>query len=212
MKQSVMAVAALGVGLMLTATGCPQSGGIGDPCTPDREFDPTFRGFSQDGVFAESRSFSCESRICLVNHYRGRTSCPFGQDESGAGIEGKPGTDGTNGSGCKVPGTNTAIVGDKSAANPSGKSCVPPQCNDRTKGDSVFCSCRCANVSGKTDDGANYCECPENFACEQLVASTGNGGNEGLSGGYCTPVGKNYKPQSSCSAVSGGSTNCSLTQ
>ncbi len=211
MKQSIMAVAALGVCLMLTATGCPQSGGIGDACTPDKEYDPKFRGFSQDGVYAESRSFSCQSRICLVNHYRGRTSCPNGQDENGDGQPGKKGTDNEDGTGCKVPGTTKLIVGDKSEENAQGKSCVPPQCEDRKAVDSVFCSCRCANVEGKTDDGANYCECPENFACEQLVASTGLGGNEGLSGGYCTKVGKGYKPQSSCSAASGSSTSCSLT-
>ena len=192
-----MTVAALGVGLMLTATGCPSSLGIGDPCTPDLEYNPEFRGFTQDYVVTESTSFSCQSRICLVNHYRGRTSCPAGQDDNGNG------PDGTPASGCKVPGTETAITGKE-----AGKACVPPECADRKAVDAVFCSCRCANVDGKTDDGQNYCECPENFACEQLVASTGVGGNEGLVGGYCTPKNKQYKPQSSCSAASGSSTTC----
>lgn len=56
-----------------------QTGGIGDPCTPEDEYRGTFAGFKVTQENIESRSFQCESRICLVNHFQGRTSCPLGQ-------------------------------------------------------------------------------------------------------------------------------------
>src|SRR6185503_2629823 len=59
--------------------GC-QSGGVGDPCTPEDEYSPDFAGFKVTEENIESRSFQCATRICLVNHFQGRVSCPLGQD------------------------------------------------------------------------------------------------------------------------------------
>src|SRR5262245_32138904 len=56
-----------------------QSGGVGDPCTPEDEYNPQFSGFAMAEEYIESRSFQCETRICLVNHFQGRVSCPLGQ-------------------------------------------------------------------------------------------------------------------------------------
>lgn len=56
-----------------------QSGGVGDPCTPEDEYDTQFPGFKIAQENIESRSFQCSTRICLVNHFQGRVSCPFGQ-------------------------------------------------------------------------------------------------------------------------------------
>jgi hypothetical protein len=56
-----------------------QSGGVGDPCTPEDEFQPDFAGFKMTEENIESRSFQCATRICLVNHFQGRVSCPLGQ-------------------------------------------------------------------------------------------------------------------------------------
>lgn len=59
-----------------------QSGGVGDPCAPEDEYDPEFAGFNLGQEYIESRSFQCSTRICLVNHVQGRVSCPLGQPES----------------------------------------------------------------------------------------------------------------------------------
>ncbi|MCC6521971.1 MAG: hypothetical protein IT373_04865 [Polyangiaceae bacterium] len=67
------------IALAATQLGCP-SGGIGDPCTPEEEYRENFAGFSLTEENIESRSFQCRSRICLVNHFQGRVSCPAGQD------------------------------------------------------------------------------------------------------------------------------------
>src|SRR5690349_2867618 len=57
-----------------------QSGGVGDPCTPEDEYNTQFPGFKLAEENIESRSFQCATRICLVNHFQGRVSCPYGQD------------------------------------------------------------------------------------------------------------------------------------
>jgi hypothetical protein len=59
-----------------------QSGGVGDQCTPEDEYDTQFAGFKVAEENIESRSFQCSTRICLVNHFQGRVSCPEGQSAS----------------------------------------------------------------------------------------------------------------------------------
>jgi len=56
-----------------------QSGGIGDSCTPEDEYTADFPGFKLTEENIESRSFQCSTRICLVNHFQGRVTCPLGQ-------------------------------------------------------------------------------------------------------------------------------------
>jgi hypothetical protein len=59
--------------------GC-DSGGVGDQCIPEDEYRQNFAGFKLTEENIESRSFQCKTRICLVNHFQGRVSCPNGQD------------------------------------------------------------------------------------------------------------------------------------
>jgi hypothetical protein len=67
------------VGLIAASPLACSSGGVGDPCTPEDEYSPQFPGFQRTLENIESRSFQCETRICLVNHLQGRVSCPLGQ-------------------------------------------------------------------------------------------------------------------------------------
>lgn len=173
----VAAAAAVVVG---AGTGCKQTG-VGNPCVPEQEYDPTFSGFVVDQVNVESKSYQCETRLCLVNHFQGRVSCPYGQDKEGQ----PPG----GAKACVIPGTAEAISGPPDDTK-NGKA-VPPQCAGRTSEQAVYCSCRCANIDGRTDDGANYCQCPDGFACEQLVTSIG-AGDTGLTGAYCIKANTKY--------------------
>jgi len=217
MTRSFMAVVVLGVaGFALAPAileGCSQTG-VGDPCTPEQEYDPTFNGFDPGEVNVESKSFQCQTRLCLVNHFQGRVSCPYGQivampsaittgQCSGQGLMGgtpsptyptpAPGT-GT----CAIPGAST-IIGDSSSsaavlaayqvqvAKPLASGAgfgIDPQVTPRQTANTVYCSCRCANTSGATDDGSVYCSCPSGFYCAQLVTSIGSV-EQGLTGGYC---------------------------
>jgi hypothetical protein len=190
-------LAAFAALIVLTGMGC-QSTGVGDPCTPEQEYDKSFLGFSQTEVSVESKSFQCLTRLCLVNHFQGRVSCPYGQKADGS--QNTPAT------ACVTPGLGIHVDGKDSTGtlvDPVKKAFVPPQCSARTASLAVYCSCRCADVNGKTDDGANYCTCPDGFTCTQLVQKLGTGVSEGLTGAYCVKNGAQYDP-----AACGGITLC----
>ncbi len=202
---------------VVSATGC-QSSGVGDPCTPEAEYAPSFMGFDESEVNVESKSFQCLTRLCLVNHFRGRVSCPYGQNAgatmadqasapTGFQCDGKSASNSPD-TQCCLPGVDTPVI---SAADcPSGNcttvpagtshSEVQPNCTDRTADKAVYCSCRCANAEGKTDDGANYCACPSGFSCTQLVAPIGVG-NSGLTGAYCVKDKTAYNKATACSST-----------
>jgi hypothetical protein len=200
MTRSILALVAIAaVAAIVAGPGC-QATGIGDPCTPEQEYDPTFAGFDEKEVNVESKSFQCQTRVCLANHFRGRVSCPYGQDTSGAA---PPMARSPNDMHCVVPGTSIPI---DPTLDPNGNPLNPPpksgkavqaQCTDRNTDKAVYCSCRCANVDGNTGDGANYCKCPDGYTCAQLVTSIG-AGDTGLTGGYCIKNGTNYDPNNAC--------------
>jgi hypothetical protein len=138
-----------------------------------------------------------------VNHFQGRVSCPYGQDANGVGPKDKSGA---NIPGCGIPGSKVDTSGKQSQpVTGSGTAEVKPQCTDRTADKAVYCSCRCANVDGRTDDGANYCKCPDGYSCQQLVTPIGPT-DTGLTGAYCVKSGTVYDPTRVCGNV------CDATQ
>ena len=179
----------------LVALGC-ETGGVGDPCTPEDEYQTRFSGYSEDEVNVESRSFQCETRVCLVNHFRGRVSCPYGQTEADLS---KAGTDGSR---CRIPGTSGDQAGDQVAV------AVQPQLVTRRDEKAVYCSCRCKNADGSKDDGARYCDCPEGFSCTKLLDDLGLGSAQ-LAGYYCIRNGSQFKTEDSTGDSCAASTqNC----
>lgn len=194
--------------LGLSALGC-QSGGVGDPCTPEDEYRQSFNGYAVTEVNVESKSFQCETRVCIVNHFQGRVSCPYGQTEDilDSGATPKSPTDPAR---CRIPGTNGKHCldqsGTKSADCPADGSgtnideiTVPVQSQliDRNAQDTVYCSCRCAGP----DPAAKYCECPSGYACTELVRELGLPGKAELAGSYCVKNGTVYDPQGATSAI-----------
>ncbi len=176
---------------LLAGPGCKATG-VGDPCTPEQEYDKSFNGFAVNEVNVESKSFQCQTRLCLVNHFRGRVTCPYGQDGTGQAPTGAAGP-------CVTPAGVSVDGLDKDGKPVDSKNLatVEAQCTDRTADKAVYCSCRCANVDGKTDDGAKYCSCPDGFACEQLVTSIG-ATDTGLTGAYCIKSGTKFDRNNSC--------------
>lgn len=153
------------LGLVAITPGCPAEG-IGDPCVPEDEYSPTFSGFAITEVSTESRSFSCQSRLCLVNRFRGRVSCPYGQELAAQGD-----------ARCSLPGSADPVSAP-----------VAPQLLDRRAQDAVFCSCRCDGP----DPSARYCECPSGFSCSQVVPELSLGRAQ-LPGSYCVRTGSEFE-------------------
>jgi hypothetical protein len=160
------------------AIGC-DSGGVGDPCTPEDEFFDTFSGFALTEINVESRSFQCETRVCLVNKFQGRVSCPYGTNGTPAEVGATPTVD--HHLPCEVP-------------QFGGYVSVPvlPQRIDRSPEVAVYCSCRCAGA----DPNARYCECPSGFECAEIVVNqtNQNTGQEQLAGSYCVRSGSDVDP------------------
>lgn len=157
--------------IAVVPTAC-QTGGIGDPCAPEDEYDPEFAGFNLGQEYIESRSFQCATRICLVNHFQGRVSCPLGQAESTlrdcTGPDGprkdlcKDGEECVEASNensakryvCHVPGSCQSAY-DKPSQN-EGKACCVPGSD---KPISVPVCGQCDDESRRSAQEAVYCSC-----------------------------------------------------
>jgi len=185
-------------GLFVVSPGCSEKG-VGDPCTPEQEYEVDFNGFTLNDVNVESKSFQCRTRLCLVNHFQGRVSCPYGQNADG--------TPTTGTQKCTVPGTdNDYITGDLN--DPITKATVKPQCTNRRDDRAVYCSCRCADINGNKPSDQTFCKCPDGFTCSQLVTSVGVGVSEGLTGSFCIKNGTEYDPiKDACEDTCNASTN-----
>ncbi len=154
----------------LAATGCP-AGGVGDPCIPEDEYTATFSGFGIGEANVESRSFQCETRVCIVNHFQGRVSCPYGYD-------GDPNstTPNTSHGQCLIPSSPDPVT-----------AVVDAQLLARRADSTVYCSCRCDG----DDKSAKYCSCPNGYSCTPLVPNLGFG-KTNLAGKYCLKNGTEY--------------------
>lgn len=154
----------------------------GSPCTPEQELNPTFNGFVFQEVSFEP-NLQCQSHLCLVNHFQGRVSCPYGQQADGTPLPGTASCTPNGDSGCCTPGTDLPVTG-AMAVGPR----VSPQCLDRTSDETVYCSCQCA-IPGASGGDTNYCTCPAGFACTLLTSPLG-----ASSGGaaYCVKDGTQY--------------------
>jgi len=196
MNRAILTVFLVAGSVFLLAVPACKDEGVGDPCTPEQEYDPSFLGFNEKEVNVESKSFQCRTRICLVNHFRGRASCPYGQSTDGNAPAGAKGA-------CTVPGTVEPITGLIDATRPDSfrdprkKKLVERQCVDRAADKAVYCSCRCADINGDQPSDQTFCKCPDGFACTPLVTSIGKG-NEGLTGSYCIKDATEYKADTAC--------------
>jgi hypothetical protein len=196
-RRARMTGIALATGIAVAAcgghTGSPDAGGgaVGATCTPSVEGLPTFSGFDVASISIEENNPTCATGLCLVNHFQGLTTCPYGQDVNGNPPAGQ--------AACTTPGTHEPV-------KPAPTAAVPPWCTDRRPATAVTCSCRCANASGKTDDGATYCACGGGFTCTQLITPISSG-NQQLAGAYCVANGTAYDPAASCATTCAPATN-----
>jgi hypothetical protein len=144
---------------------------------PSLEHRQDFPGFSLGDVSVEARA--CGGSDCLVNHFQGRVSCPYGQ--TAESITNLPPDSPAR---CRVPGAHddAELVGIDVP--------VEPQRLFRNARDNVYCSCRCNGP----DPAANYCACPKHYECVELVRELGLPSDAQSAGAYCIKVGTAYDP------------------
>ncbi len=159
---AVASVAALG----LLPTAC-QSSGIGDPCTPEDEYNPLFGGFKVTEDNIESRSFQCESRICLVNHFQGRASCPLGQ-EAPKSCKGTGDTTSCTAGAC-VEAATFAPYCDAKKPCPDGFTCQILNKDSNEQGN--YCACDPAADKCPTTNGGFTCDAATK-QCKSFVCHT----------------------------------------
>jgi hypothetical protein len=175
-------------------TQAESAASVGVPCTPSPELSASFAGFNEREVTLDENNAACSGDVCLVNHFQGLTTCPYGQDKDGQPVA--PQT------ACTVPGTGAPV---RPNDGPSGQT-VQPSCVDRRASDSVYCSCRCANAAGSTNDDAEYCTCPSGYACTQVVPEVQAG--DPRAGAYCIPSGTAFDPNAVCASCDPTTNNC----
>lgn len=173
------------------AVAC-KAGGVGDPCIPNDEFSADYGGATESGAQIEDRSFQCETRVCLVKHFRGRVTCPFGNAEGRDTPPNPAAYSGSDVDECYVPGTTEPVN-------------VPVNSQCKPRKDDVYCSCRCDGEEAN----AKYCECPEGYTCKEVTRSLDPTliapgdkycvrDNDQVSDGYTCPKGQG------CHEVQGG--------
>lgn len=160
---------------------------VGAACVPERENDPTFEGYDETEVTLEvPLGTKSGGPVCLIDHFRGRVSCPYGQTDDHGAREAPT---------CRTP-KGEPVVGGANAW-------VQAQCMDRRPAQAVYTSCRCANTDGKTDDGEDYCACPDGFACSEVFFALGSVGG-GVEGTYCGRKSNAYDGNNACRQVCKG--------
>jgi hypothetical protein len=185
--QARLAVAILGAGL---SAGCTvedsEVGAINDPlptprleeknlpmgamCPPTDEWFPQFSGYSVSEVTVLDAFDFCASAICVVDHFSGRRSCPYGQaaPENEQQFESPA---------CLLPDGRARV----SVA-------VVPQVVGRPPEDTMYCSCRCAGPGP-----GPFCSCPAGFECRHLIDDVGL--NADHAGSYCMKPGPAFDGQ-----------------
>jgi hypothetical protein len=148
--------------------GAGRRAALGESCLPPDELLGDFMGYSVSDVSVVKGTTECASNVCLVNHFQGRVSCPYGQTDQET----------LNDPQCFVPGTNLAVT-----------VAVDAQLTQRRAEDAVICSCRCDGPGP-----GEFCECPGGMECAPLIDEIGLPGSESLAGSYCVPAGTVYDP------------------
>ena len=135
--------------------GPTEPGSVGDQCIPADESFATFSGFSLGEINISDEDPQCSSGNCMVVRFRGRVTCPEGNQDGGV---------------C------TTAAGEEVSVP------VYPQLPDRPAERAVFCSCRCDGPAGQGPfcDCPSGMACEP-----ALVASSDDSYADQYAGSYC---------------------------
>jgi hypothetical protein len=144
-------------------------GEIGATCIPASEHSPQYAGSSFDQVALDSAAI-CGMGVCLLDHFQGRVTCAYGQNAEQ--IASLPAADPAR---CRVPDE----IGNPTATPVEVE--VLPQLLLRIDDQAVYCSCPCAGPEANKQ----YCTCPDNMDCVELIPPTGDPATDIYAGSYC---------------------------
>jgi hypothetical protein len=137
-----------------------------------------FAGYELTEVSVESGGATCSPGVCLIAHFQGRVSCPYGQSDNGT-------VDPVTGSNDIDPALSPdqRCYSARTRLDPANQVVVPvrPQYIGRSPDKAVYCSCRCDGPNPK----GSYCDFPTGYVCEPLVRS----GGDPYEGSYCIKKG-----------------------
>ena len=136
--------------------GC-QAPGVGDPCRPENV---PQGGFQVSEAYLETSSVQCQTRVCMVYKLKGNTEHTIADDKDDASYD------------CGAADGN--CVNDSPDCD-DGDTVAPDCATGR-----VYCTCRCDAPAGSS---TTTCECPDGYACEEVVAT--NAAGAGVRGSYC---------------------------
>ncbi len=153
---------------------------VGSACLPVSETSPGYAGANVDTPALDTDA-RC-TQACLVYHFQGRVSCPYGQNENQ--LQSLPADDIAR---CRVPDASGEIT-EQPVEVP-----VSPQLVGRPDEQAVYCSCRCDGP----DPDASYCACPQDMDCLELFAPTGDAATDSYAGSYCVKRDAVYDPDAS---------------
>ena len=128
----------------------PTVGQIGDPCTPTGERHAGWPGATGVSSVAVEDGFdSCNSGICIMNHFQGRVSCPLGQ-ATPPSCAGPDDTSCGAGSSCVAIENHHGPYCDPTVADGGAPQCGSGLCNPNRN------TCACTKDSECT--GASVCD------------------------------------------------------
>jgi hypothetical protein len=172
--------ASRGYAVVRPVAGTVESRPLGAVCVPEDETQSQFSGYSITEVNYQDWGTTCASDLCLVNHFQGRVSCPYGQpaDRDAASER------------CYVPGSDVLVTVP-----------VPPQLTGRRPEIATTCSCKCGGIGP-----GPFCACPTGLECVEvqrpvMPADAGDFTFDLIhetdlyySGSYCIPAGAGPVP------------------
>ena len=178
----------LSAALASSLLACAPSG-LGDPCTPEKEYSATSGASQAAELSVDVNSTQCDTRVCLSHYFSGRVTCPYGngmvfhQQGKCRQVGDRRGyftLDGVAGGTVCCP-----IPGDLDEAPITLP--VPAQCSKRPAKDAVYCSCRCDVPDDPELDRSqlSLCKCSSGFSCVPLFDRHNAPNVKGRWGSYC---------------------------
>jgi hypothetical protein len=171
-----------------TAQAPTTSLAIGMSCVTQDDLSPTMAGYQEHEISIYDRD---DGVVCLVDHFQGRVSCPYGQTDEDLALP--------------VDHPNRCITSSGELVTAG----VVPQLSGRPPGDAVYTSCHCAGANPDQP----YCRCPSGFQCAELIEDLGLGSTE-YAGSWCQrratafDPSHDYGPECTRSAAPGTPGDC----